>query len=90
MLDYGIVYYCYRIEWFCTIKYLKGEGIRALGSEPWVLVLRTSIHFSKPKEIKVETFRIDYLIRTQKVEKLSLQPISFTLAPELKPPKPEI
>ena len=30
----------------------------------------------KPEEIKVETFRIDYLIRTQKVEKLSLQPIS--------------
>ena len=30
----------------------------------------------KPKEIKVETFRIDYLIRTPKVEKLSLQPIS--------------
>ena len=30
----------------------------------------------KPKEIKVETFRIDYLIRTAKVEKLSLQPIS--------------
>ena len=29
----------------------------------------------KPKEIKVETFRIDYLIRTPKVEKLSLQPI---------------
>ena len=28
-----------------------------------------------PKEIKVETFRIDYLIRTPKVEKLSLQPI---------------
>ena len=30
----------------------------------------------KPKEIKVETFRIDYLIRTPKVEELSLQPIS--------------
>ena len=30
----------------------------------------------KPKEIKVETFRIDYLRRTPKVEKLSLQPIS--------------
>ena len=30
----------------------------------------------KPKETKVETFRIDYLIRTPKVEKLSLQPIS--------------
>ena len=29
----------------------------------------------KPKETKVETFRIDYLIRTPKVEKLSLQPI---------------
>ena len=31
----------------------------------------------KPKEIKVETFRTDYLIRTPKVEKLSLQPISI-------------
>ena len=31
----------------------------------------------KRKEIGVETFRIDYLIRTPKVEKLSLQPISF-------------
>ena len=30
----------------------------------------------KPKGIKVETFRIGYLIRTPKVEKLSLQPIS--------------
>ena len=30
----------------------------------------------KPKGINVETFRIDYLIRTPKVEKLSLQPIS--------------
>ena len=29
----------------------------------------------KPKEIKVETFIIDYLIRSPKVEKLSLQPI---------------
>ena len=29
----------------------------------------------RPKEIKVETFRIDYLIRAPKVEKLSLQPI---------------
>ena len=35
----------------------------------------------KPKEIKVETFRIDYHVRTPKVEKLSLQPIS--LKPEL-------
>ena len=29
----------------------------------------------KPKKIKVETFRIDYLVRTPKVKKLSLQPI---------------
>ena len=29
----------------------------------------------KPKEIKVETFRNDYVIRTPKVEKLSIQPI---------------
>ena len=31
----------------------------------------------KPKEIEVETFRIDYLIRGPKVEKLSLEPIRF-------------
>ena len=30
----------------------------------------------KPKGTKVETFRIDYLIRTPKVEMFSLQPIS--------------
>ena len=29
----------------------------------------------KPKEIKVETFRIDFLIRRPNFEKLSLQPI---------------
>ena len=33
----------------------------------------------KPKEIQVETFRIDYLIRTPKVEKMSLQPIRIGL-----------
>ena len=38
---------------------------------------RVSLTGAKPKEIKVETFRIDYLIRTPKVEKLSLQPISL-------------
>ena len=31
----------------------------------------------KPKGIKVETFRIDCLMRTPTVEKLSLQPISL-------------
>ena len=36
----------------------------------------------KPKGIKVETFRIDYLIRTPKVEKLSLQPISLIAGSE--------
>ena len=46
-------------------------GVEGLGS--------TSLtHWPKiPKEVKVETFRIDYLLRTPKVEKLSLQPISF-------------
>ena len=34
---------------------------------------------SKPKGIKVETFEIHYLIRTPKVEKFSLQPISKAL-----------
>ena len=39
----------------------------------WASIVLTG---PKPKEIKVETFRIDYLRRTPKVEKLSLQPIS--------------
>ena len=30
----------------------------------------------KPQGIKAETFRIDYLARTTKVEKFSLQPVS--------------
>ena len=30
----------------------------------------------KPKEIKVETFRINYLIRSPKVEKLGFEPVS--------------
>ena len=37
----------------------------------------------KPKGIKVETFRIDYLTRTPKVEELSLQPISLNQVPTL-------
>ena len=41
----------------------------------------------KAKEIRVETFRIDYLIRGPKVEKLSLQPISI-LNPQPLNPKP--
>ena len=32
--------------------------------------------FLKPNGRKVETFRIDYLVRTPKVEKLSLRPVS--------------
>ena len=40
----------------------------------WASIVLTG---PKPKEIKVETFRIDYLRRTPKVEKLSLQPISW-------------
>ena len=31
----------------------------------------------KPKEIKVETFRINYLIRSPKVEKLGFEPVSM-------------
>ena len=37
----------------------------------------------KPKEIQVETFRIDYLVRTPKVEKLSLQPIRLSVIVEV-------
>ena len=40
------------------------------------IIIRTqNLTGPKPKEIEVETFRIDYLVRTPKVEKLSLQPI---------------
>ena len=35
---------------------------------------------AKPMAIKVETFRTHYLIRTPKVEKLSLQPIRCTVS----------
>ena len=47
---------------------------------PYGLLLKGSIRVRfltgpKPKETKVETFRIDYLIRTPKAEKLSLRPI---------------
>ena len=31
----------------------------------------------KPKEIKAETFRIHYLIRSPKVEKLGFEPVSI-------------
>ena len=44
---------------------------------PNILNPRKLLTGPKPKEIKVETFRIDYLIRTPKVEKLSLQPVRF-------------
>ena len=44
--------------------------------------LRFYAHWPKnPKEMKVETFRINYLIRGPKVEKLSLQPISMGTQP---------
>ena len=36
-------------------------------------------HWPKTQGIKVETFRIDYIIRTPKVEKLSLQAIRESL-----------
>ena len=44
---------------------------------PRLLCVRNRLTGPKPKGIKVQTFRIDYLIRTPKVEKLSLQPISI-------------
>ena len=46
-------------------------------STPAKKVTKVFLTGPKPKEIKVETFRIDYLIRGPKVEKLSLQPIRF-------------
>ena len=59
------------------------QGLRALrlrvqGSR--LLVLLTG---PKPKEIKVETFRIDYPIRGPKVEKLSLQPMRLRVSSTL-------
>ena len=50
------------MNWFC-FKGLAGPR-------------RVFLTGPKAKGIKVETFRIDYLTRAPKVEKLSLQPIS--------------
>ena len=50
-----------------------GLGFRVQGLG---FVMVNKLTGPKPKEIKVETFRIDYIVRTPKVEKLSLQPIS--------------
>ena len=50
-----------------------------LGSLGLVASLGSRLTGPKPKNINVETFRIDYLIRTPQVEKLSLQPISRAL-----------
>ena len=42
----------------------------------------TYTYCPKPKEIKVETFRINYLTRSPKVEKLGFEPVSIrTLNP---------
>ena len=40
------------------------------------------MRFLHPKKIEVETCRIDYRMRTPKVEKLSLQPISLLQGPK--------
>ena len=37
----------------------------------------------KPKEVKVETFRKNYLIRSPKVEKLGFEPVSMVLITKL-------
>ena len=50
------------------------EGYR-LGCRGPYMTATTILTGPKPNEIKAETFRIDYLIRDPKVEKLSLQPI---------------
>ena len=39
-------------------------------------IVRAQLTGPKPKEIKVETFRINYLIRSPKVEKLGFEPVS--------------
>ena len=44
---------------------------------PKILNLGAFLTGPKPKETTVETFRIDYLLRGPKVEKLSLQPTSL-------------
>ena len=58
---------------------LAGGSFRLSVRFPAFLVLRIGTEGMKPvnpQKIKVETFRIDHLIRTPKVEKLSLRPIS--------------
>ena len=51
------------------------DGRVASSVESSLQYSRIMFHWPKPKEIEVKTFRIDYLIGTPKVEKLSLQPI---------------
>ena len=61
-------------------EFQKLRALRLRAQGPRLLVLLTG---PKPKEIKVETFRIDYPIRGPKVEKLSLQPIRLRVSSTL-------
>ena len=64
---------------FCAVLKLSPSSFRGRAGreckKPGFGVWGLQLTGPKPKEITVETFRIDYLIRTLKVEKLSLQPI---------------
>ena len=66
---FRLVYY-QGLQWLVRLKGL-GREFQAAG----YMIVCNYLTGPKPKETKVETFRIDYLIRTPKVEKLSLQPI---------------
>ena len=59
------------------------HGVEELLSFRCCSGFETGLHVTgpKPTKIKVETVRTDYLIRTPKVEKLSLQAIRNNLKP---------
>ena len=59
-------------------KRFRFEGLGLVGLRRFFGLGSRVLTGPKPKEIKVETVRIDYLIKGPKVEKLSLQPIRYT------------
>ena len=80
MMDDYHNYRYYGAKYSCTQtvvpKYLYRDYSKATVYTLWAHRALFSLA-QKPMETKVETFRIHYLRRTSKVEKLSLQPISI-------------
>ena len=62
-----------KIEYRCGVR----SQSEIIAKDPWRQVLGLLLTGPKPKEIKVEIFRIDYLIRSPKVEKLGFEPVSL-------------